>query len=90
MGAIGNNTYLVTVSAGSVDRSFTVSGLSAEEVHQLLSRAAEGRAYRVVELSVDPAQGPALNHLTDATGTLGVVFIVTALVLRRLKRWLQQ
>lgn len=70
MAAIGNNTCLVTVSAGSVGRSFAVSGLSAEGVHQLLSRAAEGRAYRVAGLSVDPAQGPALNHLTDTTGTL--------------------
>jgi hypothetical protein len=84
----GSNTYLVTVSAGDGDRSFTVSGLSAEEATQLLSRASEGRHFKVVELGTDLAQSHALNNLADATGMLGVVFVVSALLVRRLQRWL--
>lgn len=83
-------THLVIVSTADGDRSFTVSGLSGEEVRQLLSRAAEGKFFKVIELDSHTAKGKALDHLADATGAMAVLFVVSALVIRRLQRWLQQ
>jgi hypothetical protein len=83
-------THLVIVSTADGDRSFTVNGLSGEEVRQLLSRAAEGKFFKVIELDTHTAKGKALDHLVDATGAMAILFVLSALVIRRLQRWLQQ
>jgi hypothetical protein len=85
MTASGSKTYLVVVADGGGDRSFTVSGLSSEELRQLLVRAGEGRPFKVAEVDTQVVQNHAISHLLDASGTLAVVFIVTALLVRRLK-----
>ena len=95
MATSAEKTFVVTVSSPDGDRSFTIRGLSDEEVRQLLYRASEGKFFKVVEQDSAPAQhkvvaqNKALNHLADATGVLAVVMIGTALAVRRLQRWLQ-
>jgi hypothetical protein len=90
-----DKTFVVTVSSPEGDRSFTVKGLSDEEVRQLLYRASDGKFFKVVEQDSAPAQhkvvaqNKAINHLADATGVLAFVMIGTAMVVRRLQRWLQ-
>ncbi len=81
--------HLVIVSTPDGDCSFTINGLSGEEVRQLLSRASEGKFFKVVELDTHVAKGKALDHLADATGAMAVLFVVSALLIRRLQRWLQ-
>ncbi len=83
-------THLVIVSTTDGDRSFTVNGLSGEEVRQLLSRAAEGKFFKVIELDTHTAKSKALDHLADATGAMAVLFVVSALVIQRLQRWLKK
>ncbi|MDP1611867.1 MAG: hypothetical protein Q8M11_12510 [Sulfuritalea sp.] len=85
----GSKTILVTVSSGDGDRNFTVNGLSIDEVKHLLSRASEGRFFKVAEVDTQKVQDNALGHLADATGILAVVFIVTAFAVRRLQRRMQ-
>ena len=82
-------THLVTVSSPDGERSFTVSGLSAEELRNLMAKASDGRFFKVIELDTVQQQTQALGHLSDATMGLAVVFIATALLVRRLQRWLQ-
>lgn len=83
-------THLVVISTPDGERSFTVNGLSGEEVRVLLSKASEGRFFKVIELDTAQQQSKALSHLSDATGALAVLFVVSALLIRRLQRWMRR
>lgn len=83
-------SHLVVISTPDGERSFTVSGLSGEEVRVLLAKASEGRFFKVIELDTAQQQSKALSHLSDATGALAILFVVSAFLIRRLQRWMQR
>lgn len=83
-------THLVVISSPDGERSFTVSGLTGEEVRVLLSKASDGRFFKVIELDTAQQQSKALSHLSDATVVLAILFIASALLIRRLQRWMQR
>lgn len=88
MESAATKTHLVTVKTPDGDRSFTVTGLNGEELRYMLTKAADGQFFRVVELDTAQRQGKALDHLSDATGILAILFVASAFLIRRVQHWL--
>lgn len=82
-------THLVTVSTPDGDRSFTVSGLEGEELRNMLAKASDGQFFKIIELDTAQQQSKAMDHLSDATGILAILFIASAFFVRRLQTWMQ-
>lgn len=90
-----SKTYLVTIRGEHEAKTFSVSGLGAEDIERLLARVVSSEnaslQYRIIEKTQSPTlPDEAMTTLGNATIAFAAIVIVAGYIERRLRKWLKE